>query len=1533
MKNLYYFLKKIFPTILILFFCFINTFAYDFYWEKPQIISTGNNKFPTQAQNTKSNTSAVFWQEIEQQKNTTDKGNIWISGLIFSDNRNDWKKLSKIAGPFAYSGDIPNIISSTVSDDGTILLAIQSSANKIIILRTYDNGINFVQSEINHNLSLIAPRIYTTSKNSYLLFATKGKDESFSLLYATSENGIDWSDFTEFEPAIGINNPFFPVLCTFENKDLVIFQSSFTAGTRLSYQLYTTVSQDGGYTWSMPNMITGPESVNANQIFSNFHNQRPNAFFFEDKIYVAWERTYYSSENAQIYVSTLDKFGKSLSKPELISTGKGNAAFPILFNFDNNLCATWFDTRRGIETVYLAQKKGLIWTETLISDGSRESIFPLPIMSNFGNDLHIFWQQKITSNTTGIVQLSPDRTVTKPVLKAYSFTEGKRSTSEKISAQIVFPEDSSGIAGYSWIFTQDENKEPPKEFMNMSNQKIINANATEDGKWFLKVRVIDYAGNWSNFASLSYFKDTTPPKAPKITLPEIDEHGFVISNTFPVKWTKDTTDDDVAGYTYYLQHISEDISDINQSIHFNVIAPPPRILTSNIQTSFNNIDDGLYAFSVAAIDTVGNISDSSTVKLYLNKYIPYTTISTINTKIDTFGTIKIDIFGKGFTRDGHIEAIYIDKDGKEPYELVLTQKSKDYNIFSDKLIGNIQLDDIDEGNYKIGLMHSSRGLYMSQNILNITNIGTIKIGDYSHTFAPEWKILPNKTKYSVQTSDIILWSIFVIATLGLFFTLHGISNVAKDAFTIRHEVIALLQGDIMQKEKKRKTADLKSRGGSLRYKLIMFTAGLIMMIILLVSIPLGWLMTKNQEKTLTSGLCDRIEVLLDSMSSSARTYLPSENILELSFLPNQATALNEAKYATILGMKSNSTNTNLNYIWATNDMNISEKASSNIITFGMTTLGGVDIVEITEKCSKLNDEVVEKVGEMAKTISSLTTEAVGLALRTDKKSEERRNELQRITNQLSEKLTNELSNFSKIGTGSIPQFNLEQLDRENTKYLFYKPILYRQGSEQVFVRGIIVTEISTENLLNTIVNNRKQMIVVTGIIALIALLIGTVLTMLLASIIISPIKKLVKQVNLIARTGDKTKLEGRKIEIKSNDEIGMLGQSINTMTEELVENERNNQFLLGAQEVQRSFVPLNDLEGSPGLKSTVGNMQLGSSSLFVYYQGAKGVSGDYFDCIKLDDKKYAIIKCDVSGKGANAALIAAVVATLFKEHFKNSKEKKISKELATLAYKINDAIEAMNLKGKFAAYTLCIFDNEKNDLYFCNAGDNIINYYDATEGRKKTLTLPETPPAGPFPTFMIEMKSGYPTQKIKLNKGDVLFLYTDGIEEAKRLYKNDDGENIRFMHNSDSIVTDKEIKDAIDGEEMSSERVSDIIEAVFKKEKYILTRQKNPITNYDEKLTFDFSSCDGTSEDVIMALVCVEKVFRLYKINTSNDFETVTVDKKVDTFLQKHFEQYNYYCANKDEHPKKEYKDEYLIYKNILEDEQFDDLTLIALKI
>ena len=238
---------------------------------------------------------------------------------------------------------------------------------------------------------------------------------------------------------------------------------------------------------------------------------------------------------------------------------------------------------------------------------------------------------------------------------------------------------------------------------------------------------------------------------------------------------------------------------------------------------------------------------------------------------------------------------------------------------------------------------------------------------------------------------------------------------------------------------------------------------------------------------------------------------------------------------------------------------------------------------------------------------------------------------------------------------------------------------------------------------------------------------------------------------------------------------------------------------------------------------------------------------------------------------------------------------------------------------------ICLFDTQTGDVYMCNAGDNIIHYYDISEQKQKVVSLAQTPAAGPLPSFMVDMKGGFKVEKLHLDKGDVLFLYTDGIEESTRKFRN---ANFAVKKCTDGAEGQEHGNHKVgeESEQLTPERIDAIVEAVFAKKTYHLQKYHNPIDG--EELIFDFSSCEGTVDDAILALISVEKVFRFYKEPSAAENDEVRVDRKIDAFLKAHFNRYDFYCsAQRDDGDLN-----YIYYTHIKEDEQLDDLTLIAVR-
>ena len=725
-------------------------------------------------------------------------------------------------------------------------------------------------------------------------------------------------------------------------------------------------------------------------------------------------------------------------------------------------------------------------------------------------------------------------------------------------------------------------------------------------------------------------------------------------------------------------------------------------------------------------------------------------------------------------------------------------------------------------------------------------------------------------------------------------------------------------------EKKHKIARINKKGRGLRFKLASFTIILVFLVIIMISTPIYILMTTSQRETRLEGLFSRSKVLLEGLAFGARAYLPmgDQGTVGIGFLPAQSAALQEAKYITITGYRPGSIYND--HVWATNDPDILSKIDTAEFQAGVSRITD-SLTPFYEQLSKeLNNLARVEVEEISRNITKLRQEERSLALRHDAASMRRIADIQITIRSLETNMTERLS---RIGTEmfSYPEFTEKNIFKnKNRTFIFYKPVMFRQGTDDNYFRGLIRLEVSLDSIMDTIFREQLLLLRTILIVALAATLIGIIGAFILSALIISPIQKLVSHIKIIRDTENKAKLDGVDIHISTRDELAILGDTINDMTHGLVKAARAASDLLIGKEIQKQFIPL-DLD-SWGNKQTSGSKETANLSFFGYYEGAKGVSGDYFDYIDLDGRYYAIIKCDAAGKGMPAALIMIQVATMFLNCFKQWKQNPRRMHIEEVVYQINEFIETLAFNGRFAAFTLCLFDSATGKARFCNAGDNIVYLYDASEKRLKTITLSQSPAAGVLPNSMIESTGGYSVQTVMVDNGDILLLYTDGIEEAKRKFRNSSFKEITCTEGPAGTPHENHLCGQT-GEEMSHERVEAIINAVMARNVYTLKKYHNP--EGDAELQFNFSICNGSVEEVVMAMVSVEKMFRCYKNPNSGEESRVLVDKKVDSFLKYHFLQYRRYCIETKEYPENE---AYMYYTHVKEDEQYDDLTILGIK-
>jgi len=246
--------------------------------------------------------------------------------------------------------------------------------------------------------------------------------------------------------------------------------------------------------------------------------------------------------------------------------------------------------------------------------------------------------------------------------------------------------------------------------------------------------------------------------------------------------------------------------------------------------------------------------------------------------------------------------------------------------------------------------------------------------------------------------------------------------------------------------------------------------------------------------------------------------------------------------------------------------------------------------------------------------------------------------------------------------------------------------------------------------------------------------------------------------------------------------------------------------------------------------------------------------------------------------------------------------------------------------------------------------------YNAQDGKTVCRNLAGTPAAGVFSSDFIP--TGFPRETVQLHAGDMLLLFTDGLEEAKRKLRVEghrpfQPEPASGHHGAesggprgssappaesgeasptpdrDSGARAAETEAAESGEldeELGLERIYRIVDAVLEGQSYQLVRRSDP-DGVD--LVFDFSDLPPSPESVVSALMAVEKVFRLYVPEDAGPDDRVHVDRTVDHFLQRHFLAYGTYFGN----PVGEASDgAYRTFAFVREDEQYDDLTILAIQ-
>ncbi len=149
------------------------------------------------------------------------------------------------------------------------------------------------------------------------------------------------------------------------------------------------------------------------------------------------------------------------------------------------------------------------------------------------------------------------------------------------------------------------------------------------------------------------------------------------------------------------------------------------------------------------------------------------------------------------------------------------------------------------------------------------------------------------------------------------------------------------------------------------------------------------------------------------------------------------------------------------------------------------------------------------------------------------------------------------------------------------------------------------------------------------------------------------------------------------------------------------------------------------------------------------------MGGDLYDSKRLPDGKLLCIVADVSGKGMGAALLMSNILASFRILYESE-----GFELSRAVKRVSLQMHRYSASGDFATLFLGVLDPDNNQIKFVNAGHNpplLIR----SDGKVEFLETSGLM-IGAFDF------ADWTEETVRLEKDDLLFVFSDGVTEAER---------------------------------------------------------------------------------------------------------------------------------------------------------------------
>jgi sigma-B regulation protein RsbU (phosphoserine phosphatase) len=186
-----------------------------------------------------------------------------------------------------------------------------------------------------------------------------------------------------------------------------------------------------------------------------------------------------------------------------------------------------------------------------------------------------------------------------------------------------------------------------------------------------------------------------------------------------------------------------------------------------------------------------------------------------------------------------------------------------------------------------------------------------------------------------------------------------------------------------------------------------------------------------------------------------------------------------------------------------------------------------------------------------------------------------------------------------------------------------------------------------------------------------------------------------------------------------------------------------------AWEVQRNLFPAGGLEDA-------------ALELYGTCLPARWVGGDYYDYFVVGQRRVAVAVADVAGKGVAAALMMTTVQALLRSQL-TSGVRRLTDVVSTMNRLLRRSVGAAG----YVTFFLAEFDEETGRLTYVNAGHNppmLLRRRAASGVERGEAPVKLLNVGGPIIGTFLD--GPYEQASVRVESGDVLVAYTDGVTEA-----------------------------------------------------------------------------------------------------------------------------------------------------------------------